>query len=408
MKTDLCKLSSSLLAACVLSLTGGTTLAVHYSYDNNNQLVSVSYDGNQQAVYAYDEAGNVASLDLRGVVRKSSFYGLVASTPADPAKSGSVAINLTDKRSFTANFVIDGKRYSVKGEFSPTGTYTGVLVRGGSLPNWDVFLTLDYLNGADSISGRFEEGGLMVAQIDADSGAFNAKIAPAADAGNYTISISPDPTQPLAVLFPQGYSVGTVSISAKGAVKFAGVLADGTKVAQGTYLSQDRTWPLHLTPYKTGGMLTGTVTFRNTADLSDLDGSLAWKRNAGGKAPYTGGFSGTVPLIGSRYDKPLKGETVLHVANATPNLEATFDSGDLAGPQTKAFTLLDTNKAVSTTPKEFALSISVSSGLLKGSFVPAGETEARPFQGVILQKINVGTGWFPGGNVTGSLEIAEP
>lgn len=398
----------ALAAVCVLAMSASTASAIHYTYDNNNQLISVSTDGNQQAVYAYDEIGNITAIALRGVVRKSNFYGLVASIPADPTRSGSVTINLTDKRSFTANFVIDGKRYALKGEFSSTGTYTGMLQRGGTLPVWDVFLTLDYLNGANAISGRFEEGGLVVAQIDADSGAFNAKTAPAADAGNYTVSISPDPAQPLPALFPQGYSIGTVSISAKGAVKFAGMLADGTKVAQGTYLSPDRTWPLYLAPYKTGGMLTGTVTFRNTADLSDLDGSLAWEREAGGKAPYAGGFAGTVGLIGSRYDKPLKGEAVLHVANATPNLEATFDSGDLADPQTKAFTLLNTNKVVSTTPKEFALSISTSSGLFKGSFVPLGETQARPFQGVILQKINIGTGWFPGGDVTGLVEIAEP
>lgn len=394
--------------AGLLSLPSIPALAVHYTYDNNNQIVSVSYDGNQQAVYGYDENGNITSIALRGVVQKSSFYGLIAATPPDPEESGSVVIKLTDKRIFTATFTIDGKRYSLKGEFNPTGEYTGQLVRGGTLSTLDVFLTLDYLAGADSITGRFEEGGVTIAVISADHGSFDPKKKPAADAGRYTVSISSDPTQPLPAQYPQGYSFGTLTVSATGAIKFAGVLADGTKVTQGTWVSQNRTWPLYLAPYKTGGLLMGKINFQNTADVSDLDGTITWTRDPGGKAPYAVGFSGTAGLIGSRYEKPGKGETALHVTTDSPNLQAQFGSGDLIGTQTKSFTLLATNKVLAPVPQEFSLSITTASGLFKGSFLPTGETTLRKFQGVLFQKQNLGIGWFPGGDVTGYVEISEP
>lgn len=66
MKTLLALMIKIILLSLALP---ATLLAVHYTYDANDQLVAVTYAPNQQVVYEYDDAGNLITVRVQSVAK---------------------------------------------------------------------------------------------------------------------------------------------------------------------------------------------------------------------------------------------------------------------------------------------------------------------------------------------------
>jgi hypothetical protein len=118
------------------------------------------------------------------------------------------------------------------------------------------------------------------------------------------------------------------------------------------------------------------------------------------------GFTNEVRALASRYTPPAKGVSALDVSNCVVVLEG----GNLAGPATNELFLSALNKitVISTNTNKLALTVSTSSGLLNGSFVHPRTLKKSPVKGVVLQKQNLGGGFFLGTNESGSAFFGLP
>ena len=206
---------------------------------------------------------------------------------------------------------------------------------------------------------------------------FNGTTNPAPQAGAYTLAFAPDLTQPAT---PQGSGFGTATVTRKGAIRFAGTLADGTVIMQGASLSPDGEWPFFIPLANGKGSISGILKFQDEL----LDGILAWFKPQTRTPLYPAAFTATVAVEGSRFVK-------------NPTLPAsaliTFNGGGIAIP----------NLTVprSGTKKYFApgfvLKLDAATGLLTGKFTAPGEMKTRALGGVFLTKQQRGAGFFRGG-----------
>jgi hypothetical protein len=129
---------------------------------------------------------------------------------------------------------------------------------------------------------------------------------------------------------PQANGIGVVKVSNTGAVRFSGILPDGTSLSQGSALSRAGEWPLFVSLYKKQGSLAGTLKFRNEVG-SDFDGLVRWSRPPTPQDKVqSAGFLAILPTIGSRYlapparnailDLPTGGTVTLSDADLSPGL----------------------------------------------------------------------------------------
>lgn len=176
-----------------------------------------------------------------------------------------------------------------------------------------------------------------------------------------------------------GNSFGTFTLSTSGAVKFAGTLADGTKVSQSTPVTQFGNWPLYVPLYSGQGFVLAWLSFTNSS-TDDLTGTLNWIRPAGTKPLYSGGIAVQRTVGGSRY--------VLGT-NATPNPASISLGGALANS--------GTNQIISF---KFSRANGTFSGRLQNQ--TAGPVN---FQGALLQKVNAGYGYVLGTNLSSPMSL---
>jgi hypothetical protein len=230
--------------------------------------------------------------------------------------------------------------------------------------------------------------------LDADLAQFT-KANPTPKAGKYTL-ILPGGDDPAAV--PSGDGFGTVSITAAGAITFAGTLADGTKVSQKSSLSKDGLWPFYAALYSGKGSILGWIT--NLID-GQLDGSTHWNKPASAKAKhYSAGFTVTNDATGSRYQAPTN--LTDFIVGFTNGMVIFFD-GNLAAPFTNMVMVTSGNKIVNLSGNKLTMTLTTSSGLVKGSVTPPGATRAVSFQGAVHKAEKYGAGFFLGTNQSGGM-----
>jgi hypothetical protein len=144
---------------------------------------------------------------------------------------------------------------------------------------------------------------------------------------------------------PGGYGFGAVSVDPVGNVSFSGVLGDGTKVTQKTFVSKTGQWPLYLSLYSGQGALFGWLSFTNAA-AGDLNGLVNWSKPALAKAkicPEAFAMEG-VQVAGSAYSYTA-GTPVLNLANGGV---VALQDGNLSQSLTNGFQLAASNKVSST------------------------------------------------------------
>jgi hypothetical protein len=319
-----------------------------------------------------------------------SYYGLVSDTNngISAPSSGSVTINVTARKNYTAKILLAGRTFSFSGSLA-TGSAGSFSANNGSLLKLQLQQSgPDQIHGSVSNLNAHWSAGLL-----ADRLVFNKTKNPAPSA-TYTMVIPPDPASPAG---PDGYGSGTVKVDASGRVQWAGTLADGSKVSQGSAISKEGYWPLFNSLYGGRGLLIGWMQFTNQA----VNGTVDWLKPRGTflKA-FSSNFTNTVTATGVIYKKPAHG-SALNLTSGTLNLSG----GTLLGTNTVVcpFTL-DANNRVHSSAN-LKLNIKPGSGLMSGTVIDPLVGRVS-FQGVLLQSSTNGFGFFLDSDQSGQVNLA--
>jgi len=207
--------------------------------------------------------------------------------------------------------------------------------------------------------------GTFTAGMQGARAVFNAATNPAPFSGTYTLAV---PSQDFDASIPVGNGYGSVKVAASGNVKFSGVLADGTKITQGSQLSADGMWPLFVPLYKGKGLVIAWVSFANRT-TDDLHGGLNWLKQPDLLSKYyPGGFALEGNAVGSLFSAP----------------SALVLNAEVAQ--------LQSNGGAATVVT--AIKVSTSTGIFKGSLMDKTTGKPAKFQGALLLKMQTGYGFI--------------
>jgi len=210
-----------------------------------------------------------------------------------------------------------------------------------------------------------------------------------ASPGKYTILL-PGRAEPQAS--PAGHGYGTITVDARGNVRLTAVLADGSRISQGAVISRNGVWPLFVPTNDGDGALIGWVTFEPTPE-GDLAGLLQWIRpRRAARTYYPEGFSVETVVTGSRYAPPASGLSPWNWINGTVEL----GGGDLSEPILGGVEFGGGNQFIPAAGAlaQFKLKVKSATGAFSGSFHHPDTGRTSMCRGVVLQKQNVGAGFF--------------
>lgn len=315
--------------------------------------------------------------------------------------SGIMNFKVTDQGLFTGRLIIAGETVPFLGRFD-MGLNARV-VANRDLPNGPVTVELQLARSSDEVTGSVSGEGFTSSLVGYRS-TFHATTNPATEfTGKFTLAFSGGTNGMEA---PEGLGYALVSVTSAGVVQLKGVLADGVAATQKRALASNGQWPVYLALYRGGGSVVGWLTIADDG-VNDLSGRVLWTRPAGFSTIfYPLGFASEVEVKGSRYTAPETG--VPAVALSTPVVYLA--GGNLDGPITADVTLDAFNKltfAAGETNK-LALKVTASSGLLSGSFYNSRTLRKSTLRGVLLQRHNLGSGFFLGTNQSGVFFLGAP
>jgi len=314
--------------------------------------------------------------------------------------AGSFSASVTGDGAFTASirfsdvsYVTGGTKCSVSGVLSANGNYEG------TMPGSGVRLRLHLDPGTRVMTGfvQYTIYGIdLSAELRAVRAAFNSKTNPTSLAGTYTLLMpGSDPSSSA----PAGCGFCSVKVSRSGAISVLGNLADGSAFSQKTILSEQGDWPFYPS-IKGGGLTSGWITFSN--DVSgDIAGQVRCIRPSQRRL-YLSGYETQMAVIGSAF-RFTSGMPVLNLTNG----QARFSSGNLWQSFTNWISLAPKGKCVNLSENKLSLTFSSSAGTFKGTVVDPATGGPVSFKGAVLQRFNLGGGYFRGTNESGLVWI-EP
>ena len=357
---------------------------------------------------------------------KGTYNGLFFSTNAvDQQSSGYFTLTLNDFGRYSAKLIMNGYTIPFSDRLTTRGVGSTFLINEQGLPgktilnmNIDLITPDNQLRGIVTNSYAYLIPTLMItnfvvtnltstnivttnvfvnipatnnwsAVLIADRAVFNSKLNRAPQAGKYTMIIPADTNS------PAGDGYGTVTVTTAGGITFAGVLADGTKATQKTFLSEDGHWPLYVPLYKTNGSLVSWVNFSDEA-MTDFSGLFNWFKQTNAAKYYAAGFTNEATILGSRFTKPNATNQMLYLTNGT----VTFTGGNLAADFTNNVTLDPKGKVTNQDANKLNFGINSGNGLVSGSATPPAGGKSISFKGAILQKQTNASGFFLGTNAT--------
>lgn len=258
-------------------------------------------------------------------------------------------------------------------------------------------LQLDLTSGSDRVTGSVS-GGTWTAQLEGDRAVFDGKAHIAPAAGTYTLVIPADDT---CSGRPGGDGCGTVTVDKAGKLRFAGSLADGTKISQSASVSKNGEWPLFASLDKGKGVLLSWVTFASSA-TEDFSGEGIWIKPSSPTAKYyPNGFAMNVTVSGSRYVPPASGSNLLGLTG----VQETLRCGNLPEPAVLDLTLDTSGKVTNLSSTQASLSFNSKTGGFTGKTTVPAQAKPISFSGVVLQKQSVARGYFLGGTQSGAIWI---
>jgi YD repeat-containing protein len=270
------KATHLLLAACVALACDlpARAIQISYSYDSAGRLTSASYGGAGNTTYQYDRNGNLlARVNTVNpfVPLAGTYAGLITGNGGSSAQAGFLSLNVTLTGGFSGTASFGGKKFKVKGSFDSNGD-ASIDLPGSPAVHLDLHLDA----GTRQVTGAFTGG--VTAMLTASSAPFaKSKPAPGGAVGKYSALLAA--TESLATV-PKGTGFANVTIGSTGSVKVAGVLADGTKLSQGTSLVSDTQWPLFATLYKNEGFISGLVSYAPNPGVGEFIGTIDWLKPA--------------------------------------------------------------------------------------------------------------------------------
>jgi uncharacterized delta-60 repeat protein len=335
-----------------------------------------------------------ASFVLNPFTNAAGLYrGLIFDTSSPKASTaGTVLLTLLNNGSYTARLLVGGLTYAIKGQFDMNLSTTTAVSRGrGKTP---LQLTLQ-ITDAQTIQGTVSDGS-FTSTLTAYRSRFDVRHPAIGRTGLYTVLIPAGGAQGS----PTGYGFMNISVAASGSVVLTGALADGTPVAEVTPLGSNGEIPFYFA--FNGGATFGWLTLTpNGSSDTDVQGTLHWEKSLRTNLL----FSVDRPVMGSVYHAPHAGTPVLALSN--PTLQV--DGGPLTNPLSDSFTIDSHNRIVFATPNSnrFTLGIVAANGRFAGVFTDPTTRRPGVYQGVVLQKQNVGAGFFLSNRQAGGVFFGE-
>ena len=347
------------------------------------------------------------------------FTGLVSrdSKVFDSATSGFLDATVTKTGRMSAKLTYGGVRYSIRGEVTAAGQYLGEVARKNNTPLAITLLFDPNILGTKRLTGTVSADGIDSA-IDCPKVLTKeeALVVTNGIVGKYTFQM---PMEDLITQSkPQGTGVATLTVDAKGGIRWKGALPDGTPATQAAFLSQDKTWPLFLSLHEGRGVMLGTITHDNTQTLTDLTGSFNWQKiGAPRDRFFPNGFTiYSSQVSGSAYLPPASGQRVLtSFGGGTGSL--ILEEGNFVNAfPAKSIGITDQNKAIiaPTGADKLELRFATTTGALTGNFIHPVTFQKTKIAGVVLQKTQRAAGVFVGSTQsntaiqTGRLAITPP
>ncbi|MGN6556145.1 MAG: tandem-95 repeat protein [Verrucomicrobiota bacterium] len=309
--------------------------------------------------------------------------------------SGFFTVSVTKHGAYSGRLQVGASKLTFTGKLDLNCRATNSIVRKFDTP-LILILQLGTNDLADQITGELSDGN-WTAHLQGDRAVFG-KTNAAPFAGNYTLVIPGADGNSAA---PEGHGYGTIRVDTMGRARFAGLLADGTKLTAMSPLSKDGAWPVYASLYSGKGAVVSWLTFSNRIG-DDLTGALSWIKSADPLAKvYPQGFDTESDAIGSSFIVPPVGVNFL---DASSGLIA-FSGGNLASDFFNSFQIGYNNKIANLSSNPLSLAFSSKTGMFKGKVTDPLTARSSTFGGVWLQKANIGYGSLMGTNLSSRVEI---
>jgi hypothetical protein len=312
-----------------------------------------------------------------------------------PQTAGAITVSTTARGQFTGKLQLGGFSYPFRGLLDQSGNaHISISRRGASALTMELYINP---GAPDSLTGKVGDGSWL-SEIAADRLVYDGRSSQAPQAGKYTLVVpgSADPNQ------PEGDSYGTVVINKSGRVKFAGSLADGSKVSRSAMLSRDGQWPLAVSLYAGQGLLVSWMNFADPNSAS-LGGDVTWIKPAVGRSKfYPNGFALEQRATASWFAPPVRGSTILSFTEG----DVALEGGGLEQSIVNVISISPPTRVVNRSPNKLSMTFSTSAGTFRGSVADPNNPRRRiSFGGVVLQTQNSGSGFFPGSGRTGKVAV---
>ena len=326
-------------------------------------------------------------------VALGSYFGILTEAGGDPV--GSITARLASRGTLSGSIIYRGRRVSFRGSIAGDGSFVVTVNDRRSGNDFDFALQLVSTPEGFRLVGTVEEQGVETVDAGLDQAVFHSRKNPAPYAGTYTVLLPADPDHDDAATHPQGAGWGTLKVGTNGRVRLAGQLGDTSRLSLSVVVSADGTMQIFKELYRSApkGWIGGTVTFRETSNVSDLDGQLLWRKFADAREKfYPAGFDLYPKLIGSIYQRPYVGEPLLPGLDAGRANNASWG----AGPDIALLSWDEKNKITATTQPGEILKVTAttSSGLIRGSYQNTASGAKFAFRGIAFQKQDLVAGAF--------------
>ena len=332
--------------------------------------------------------------------RRGGYNGLFAEDDAVRVSSaGFFNATVTDRGTFSASVLIEGKKLPFSGAFNSAGLTTNGIARVGGNLGAEMQLRTD-TNGL--LTGRIYSSEWAAPLIAVQAPIYSGT-STSAFTGKYTFNLSSNPTNRSA---PLGLSVGSINVSKSGVASVIAVLADDSTATQSVPLSTNGALPLHLALYSKKGLAQGWLNLvTNAAPIKAVNGAVDWYRPFIAKpGPFLFGFTNRAAAGGSPYRLNSSGGGF----NFT-NGHASFLEVDSYYYQNE-FNISAKNKLLNYDANPLTFTFTPANGLYRGKVTVSGTSLMRNYQGAVFDQGNVGFGWLLWSNTHGvsSFSASRP
>ncbi|MFO1487034.1 MAG: hypothetical protein U1F65_01015 [Verrucomicrobiota bacterium] len=362
---------------------GGT---LHSGHEGGSDSTVLAFPGESGS------GGSSSGVTNLFTLTQGTYHGLFYETNGvATASAGYFKATVTKSGKVTGALKLAGKTYSFSGAFATNGHFVKTNL---SADKRSLRLNLDALldtTGGGQINGSVASSNwTAVLRADRQTAQVKSKFSVVFPGDDVTSTNS-----------PAGHGFAALRLKTDGTVQWSGALGDGTSIpeTQSSGISSQGLWPLYLTPYGGAGLLLGWMHFDTNQPDSDLSGNAVWIKP--GNLPskyrkyYPAGFTNQLGVVGSAFVEP---------AVKSTNGAVVVEGGNLSQPVTNSFGLNSSLKVPKQGANQFSFSLTKSNGVFQGSELMPINVNTK-FQGVLLQKLEAGYGFFLGTNRSGQVKF---